>query len=279
MTRDLSGKVAVVTGTSPNIGAGIAIGLAAAGARLACLDIREDVAAKCAEDIRSAGGTAMSLQCDVTDEDDVRSCFAKVTSELGPLDALVNGAVVFNEKGIDDMSLSEWRRQIDVILTGAFLGTKAAVASMRASETPGSIINLTSTAAHQGEPGNIGYSTAKAGLLNFTRAAAMDVAHLGIRVNSLTPTSTDPGEGADRADRWGVDIGRGPLSSPQRAQEFRARVTKKVPLGELPSPSDYGRAAAFLASDDARMITGIDLRVDAGTVAKYWRWDPADGSK
>lgn len=277
--NDLTGKVAVVTGTSPNIGAGIALGLGAAGADVACLDIRRDIAEHCAEDLRAQGRRAIGRQCDVTNEKDVLAAFEEVASELGQVDILVNGAVVFNEKSITEMSVNEWRRQIDIILTGAFLCTQVAIGAMRESGAHGSIINLVSTAGHQGEPGNVSYSTAKAGLLNFTRAVAMDVARWGIRVNSLTPTSTDPTEGAQRAARWGVDVGKGPLSSPQRAQEFLERVTKKVPLGELPAPSDYGKAAAFLASDDARMITGCDIRVDAGTVAKYWRWDPADDSK
>lgn len=279
MTGDLSGKVAVVTGTSPNIGAGIALGLGGAGANVACLDIRQQVAERCAEELRAKGSTALGLQCDVTDEHDVVAAFKKVTAELGQISILVNGAVIFNEKGISDMTVDEWRRQIDIILTGAFICTKAAVAIMQSSATRGSIINLISTAGHQGEPGNVAYSTAKSGLLNFTRAVAMDVARWGIRVNSLTPTSTDPAEGAERAARWGLDMGDGPLSSPEKAQEFRDRVTKKVPMRALPLPSDYGEAAVFLASDSARLITGCDLRVDAGAVAKYWRWDPGDGSK
>lgn len=276
---DLSGKVAVVVGTSPNIGAGIALGLAQAGASVACLDIRPENAEHCAEDVRTLGAKSIALQCDATDEKDVTVAFESAARELGAVEVLVNGAVVFNEKGITDMTVEEWRRQIDIILTGAFICTKTAVDAMRQSEKKGSIINLISTAGHQGEPGNVSYSTAKSGLLNFTRAVAMDVARWGIRVNSLTPTSTDPTEGAERASRWGVDVGGGPLSSPERARAFLDRVTRKVPLRALPSPSDYGRAAAFLASEDARMITGCDLRVDAGTVAKYWRWDPADDSK
>jgi NAD(P)-dependent dehydrogenase (short-subunit alcohol dehydrogenase family) len=279
MTGDLSGKVAVVTGSSPNIGAGIALGLGAAGASVACLDIRQQVAELCAEELRAKGSTALGLQCDVTDEQDVSAAFTKVTAELGQIDILVNGAVVFNEKGISDMTVAEWRKQIDIILTGAFIGTKVAVAMMRSAATQGSIINLISTAGHQGEPGNVAYSTAKSGLLNFTRAVAMDVARWGIRVNSLTPTSTDPAEGAERASRWGLDVGHGPLSSPEKAREFRDRVAKKAPMMALPSPSDYGSAAAFLASESARFITGCDLRVDAGTVAKYWRWDPGDDTK
>jgi NAD(P)-dependent dehydrogenase (short-subunit alcohol dehydrogenase family) len=97
----------------------------------------------------------------------------------------------------------------------------------------------------------------------------MELASHAIRVNSLTPTATDPSESFDRAKRWGRAVQESP-----RLQAFE-RFRLGSPLQKLPSPSDYGRAAVFLASDDARMITGTDLRVDAGAVARYWAWDPA----
>jgi NAD(P)-dependent dehydrogenase (short-subunit alcohol dehydrogenase family) len=136
--------------------------------------------------------------------------------------------------------------------------------------TSGAIINIISTAGHQGEPGNIAYSTAKSGLLNFTRSAAMELVRYGIRVNSLTPTATDRSESYDRAERWGRTVTR-PNAAAPASNAFRSRV----PMQRLPVPSDYGRAAVFLASDDARMITGTDLRVDAGAIARYWAWDPS----
>jgi NAD(P)-dependent dehydrogenase (short-subunit alcohol dehydrogenase family) len=273
MSGPLAGTVAVVTGTSPNIGAGIALAFAEAGASVACLDANATVAERVAEEIVSRGSKALGLGCDVTDEATVRAAFERARDELGPVHTLVNGAVVFNQKGIFDMPVDEWRRQIDIILTGTFLCTKAAVEMMREAGTRGSIINLISSAGHQGEPGNVGYTTAKAGLLNFTRGVAMDVARYGIRVNSLTPTATDPSEGIERSRKWGLPAGDH-FSDPAQVAAFLENAKKKVPLGELPLPSDYGNAAVFLASDGARMITGTDLKVDAGTIAKYWRWDP-----
>src|SRR5262249_3316084 len=130
----------------------------------------------------------------------------------------------------------------------------------------GSIVVIVSTAGHQGQAGNIGYCTSKSGLLNFTRAAAMDLAKHRIRVNSLTPTATDAEEGLDRAAEWG----RARPEGRPRALDF----ARMVPMGVLPSPRHYARAVVFLASDDAEMVTGIDLRVDAGAVAKYWPWIP-----
>jgi NAD(P)-dependent dehydrogenase (short-subunit alcohol dehydrogenase family) len=276
MTGVLDDTVAVVTGTSPNIGAGIALALADAGASVACLDANATVAERVAEEIVSRGSRALGLGCDVTDEAAVRAAFERVRNELGPVHTLVNGAVVFIQKGIFEMPVDEWRRQIDIILTGTFLCTKAAVEQMRDNGVRGSVINLISSAGHQGEPGNVGYTTAKAGLLNFTRGVAMDVARLGIRVNSLTPTATDPREGIERSKKWGLPLPEH-FSDPAKLDAWLEQVNRKVPLGELPLPSDYGNAAVFLASDNARMITGNDLKVDAGTIAKYWRWDPGDG--
>jgi NAD(P)-dependent dehydrogenase (short-subunit alcohol dehydrogenase family) len=138
----------------------------------------------------------------------------------------------------------------------------------------GSIINIVSTAGHQGEPWNIGYCTGKSGLLNFTRSVAMELAEYGIRVNSLTPTATDTAEGLARAAEWGVPLRRPTNPSPRR-RGFLSGSTPGVPLGKRPSPADYAKAAVFLASDDAAMITGTDLRVDAGALARYWMWDPS----
>jgi NAD(P)-dependent dehydrogenase (short-subunit alcohol dehydrogenase family) len=136
----------------------------------------------------------------------------------------------------------------------------------------GAIINIISTAGHQGEPNNIAYCTGKSGLLNFTRSAAMELVGHGIRVNSLTPTATDPAESIERAARWGRQVRSGGEQLRNAFDPFR----KGVPMQKLPSPSDYGKAAVFLASDDAGMITGTDIRVDAGAIARYWAWNPSE---
>ena len=106
--------------------------------------------------------------------------------------------------------------------------------------------------------------------LNFTRSVAMELAVYGIRVNSLTPTATDPRESLERAVRWGRERPSDAIVA--IFEPFR----RYVPMQSLPTPTDYGKAAAFLASDDARFMTGADLRVDAGAVARYWAWNPAD---
>ncbi|HZZ88398.1 MAG TPA: SDR family oxidoreductase, partial [Caulobacteraceae bacterium] len=204
------------------------------------------------------------------DEDQVQAAVEAALAAFGRIDVLVNNAAIFNKKGVLDMPLAEWRRQTDIILTGAFLLTKHVARSMIERGVAGRILNIISTAGHQGEPGNIAYSTAKCGLLNFTRSAAMELVGHGIRVNSLTPTATDPAESFERAVRWGREA-RDPSAIAALMEPFR----RGVPMQRLPKPTDYGLAAAFLVSDDAAMITGTDLRVDAGAVARYWAWDPA----
>jgi NAD(P)-dependent dehydrogenase (short-subunit alcohol dehydrogenase family) len=264
----LQGKTAIVTGTSPNIGGGIAEVLGEAGAKLVCVDANEANANDCARAIVAAGGEAIGLTCDVTKESEVEKVVKDAVSAFGTIDVLVNNAAIFNKKGVLDMPYQEWQRQIDIILSGTFLFTKHVVHAMIAKGTRGSIINIISTAGHQGEPGNIAYSTAKCGLLNFTRSAAMELAAHGIRVNSLTPTATDPSESYDRAKRWGREVA-------SRASTVMDAFRRRIPMQRLPVPTDYGQAAAFLASDNSKMMTGADLRIDAGAVARYWAWEPA----
>lgn len=267
----LEGKVAVVTGTSANIGGGIAEGLAAEGAAVVCVDVRAENAADCAHYISSSGGRASAATCDVTDEAQVKATIAHARNTFGGVDILINGAAIFNQKGVLDMPLAEWEQQIGIILTGTFLFTKYAAQSMIEQGRRGSIINIISSAGHQGQPRNVAYCTSKCGLLNFTRSVAMELVAHGIRVNSLTPTATDPSEGIGRALRWGRTVPHADRIK-QGFEPFR----KRAPMQKLPSPQHYARAVVFLASDDAEMMTGMDLRVDAGTVARYWAWDPAE---
>jgi NAD(P)-dependent dehydrogenase (short-subunit alcohol dehydrogenase family) len=263
----LQGKIAIVTGTSPNIGGGIAEGLADEGATVVCVDLVLENARQCAEGITQRGGDALGILCDVTDEAQVEAMVARVREAYGRVDVLVNNAGLLGGTSVLEMPLDRWNRQLAVNLSGTFLCTKHVARLMIAAGVKGSIIVIVSTAGHQGQAGNIGYCTSKSGLLNFTRAAAMDLVPYGIRVNSLTPTATDPAESVERAVAWG-------RPRPERRAGGLLDFRKMVPTGRLPSPRHYARAAVFLASDDAEMITGVDVRVDAGAVAKYWPWIP-----
>ena len=265
----LAGKVALVTGTSPNIGGGMVEALAREGAAIIAVDFSAANASDCANAIRATGGRAIAVTCDVTDETQVRAAVAKGVAEFEAIDILVNNAAIFNKKGVLDMSWDEWRRQTEIILGGAFLFTKHVAQTMIQRDRGGVVVNVISTAGHQGEPGNIGYSTSKGGLLNFTRSTAMELARHRIRVVSLTPTATDMAETFERARRWGRVV-----EEPAGLAELLAPFTQRIPMQKLPSPSDYGKALVFLVSDDAAFVTGSDLRVDAGAVARYWAWNP-----
>lgn len=260
--RPLAGKVAIVTGTSPNIGGVLASGLAAEGAAVACNDIDAGVAAERASRIVEAGGESIAIPFDVTDEAAVADGVGQVIARFGPVDILVNNAVKFDMAGVLDMTVERFRRQVDIVLGGSFLMTQHVARSMVEHRVRGSIVNILSTAAWQGQAGNVGYSTAKSGMINFTRSVAMELAQHGIRVNSLTPTATIPDE-------------------PEFAERFESAIAKAAEAGvvdfaglnpweRLPTPSDYVAPLVFLASDGAGMMTGTDITVDGGALAKYW---------
>jgi NAD(P)-dependent dehydrogenase (short-subunit alcohol dehydrogenase family) len=261
----LDGKIAIVTGASANIGGSLAAGLAAEGAKVVCTDMSADVAAAAVARIEAAGGEAFAVTGDVTDPDHVIDVVAQTLDRWGRIDILVNNAVWFNQKGLFTMPLEEYRRQLDIILGGAFLFTRAVGQAMIDGQVAGSIINVLSTAAWQGQPGNIGYSTGKSGLINFTRSAAMELAEHGIRVNGFTPTATQPEDPEILARMASA------LAAPtQYPMDFAAQF----PMKRLPTPSDYVPTVVFLASDDSQMITGSNITVDGGATAKYWPWRP-----
>lgn len=258
-------KVAVVTGTSPNIGGALARGLAAEGARVVCTDLSGAVAADCAAKIVADGGDAVAVAGDVTAPQHADEAVAAALSRWGRVDILVNNAVFFKQQGVLSMDYADYRRQLDVILGGAFLFTRAGARAMIDGGAGGSIVNVLSTAAFQGQPGNIGYSTGKSGLLNFTRSAAMELAKYSIRVNGFTPTATAPTDPVAQAQLTELV---------NRPSDYRMDFAAQMPLSRLPSPADYVGAVVFLASDEASMITGTNITVDGGATAKYWPWTP-----
>jgi NAD(P)-dependent dehydrogenase (short-subunit alcohol dehydrogenase family) len=262
----LLGRTAIVTGTSPNIGGALARGLAAAGARVLCTDISEASAKECAKSIVSAGGEALAVAGDVTDPAHAKEAVASAVEAWGRVDIVVNNAVWFHQKGLLDIEYDNYRRQLDVILGGAFLFTRTAATSMIATGTGGSIINVLSTAAWQGQPGNIGYSTGKSGLINFTRSAAMELATYGIRVNGFTPTATRAVDDATIAKQQAMKA---------ESSQFDMDFAGLMPWARLPTAADYVPTVVFLASDDSAMITGSNITVDGGATAKYWPWVPS----
>lgn len=264
----LRDRVAIVTGASPNIGGTLAAGLATEGARVVCADISEETARRSAERIVAAGGEALAAVGDVTDPQHAEEVVQLALERWGRVDILVNNAVKFDQRGLLDMPVDDFRRQTDIILGGSFLFTRAAARAMIEGGRGGSVINVLSTAAWQGQPGNIGYSTAKSGMINFTRSVAMELAQHDIRVNGFTPTATQPQDPELVAQVGRLDRMEGTFT-----MDFGAQL----PMSRLPTPDDYVGAVVFLASDDSRMITGSNITVDAGATAKYWPWQPHAG--
>ena len=260
----LEGKVAIVTGAGPNIGSGIAYGLAMHGAKVACNDVNPEAAEAAAQRIRADGGEAMALPGDVTNEEEVQGYVRKVEDEWGKIDILVNNAAILGGRGVLEYPLADYERQCRVILTGNFLNTRYVAKSMIERGIRGSIISTLSTAAWSGT-GSIGYCAAKGGVVNFIRSCAVELARYGIRINGFTPIATQP-DNPEILPQWEarqLQAGGGP----------RQQTT---PLGRQPTPTDYVPAVVFLASDESLMITGIDIKVDGGASAKHWRWTAPD---
>ena len=262
----LAGKVAVVTGASANIGGVLAAGLAAAGAKVACNDIVDTVAQSTVSRIESDGGEAFAIPGDVTEASAMAQVVEAVLDRWGKIDILVNNAVRFDARGVLDMPLDAFRRQVDIIIGGSFIMTGLVARSMIERRVRGSIINVLSTAAWQGQAGNVGYCTAKSGMINFTRSTAMELAPHGIRVNGFTPTATMPDD-PDLASAFttAVDAMR---------SAGRMDFAGSNPWERLPTPSDYVGSVVFLASDDSALMTGSNVTVDGGALAKYWPQPP-----
>ena len=245
----LDGKVAIISGAGPNIGRQIATTLAENGARVVCLDVRSDAAQATAEALTTKGFESLAVQADITVPDDVARAVDQVVEKFGAVDILVNNAAITHRAGLLEADVDSWRKVVDVILTGTFLSTQRAAQQMIAQGTGGAIVNIASTSGHRGKAGAIAYQTAKAGILNFTRGAAMELAPYGIRVNSVTPTQT------------GTPVGGGVARSDDT-------TPGSIPRGRWGRPTDQAQAVLFLVSDSADFIVGVDLPVDGGNLAQ-----------
>jgi len=240
----LEGKTAVVTGGAKGIGAATARMLEEAGARVAVFDID-------APRLRS-GQAVDDVSVDVTSESAVKDAFARVAEQFGGVDVLVNNAGRVARKPAVDLQLDEWQAVIDVNLTATFLCSRIAQPYMR-SRGGGSIVNVASIMGLSGGlfP-NASYQAAKGGVVNLTRALALEWAADGVRVNAVAPTYVD------------TDMTRAIFSSP----DLLDTVMQHTPLGHLPDADDVAAAILFLCSGAARCITGSVLPIDSGYLAR-----------
>ena len=286
MEISLEGKVALVTGAGPNIGSGIALALAAYGAKVAANDFDVKTAEACRDRLEAHGHEAMALQGDVTKEEDVVANVNAVLERWGKIDILINNAALLGGKGVLDEDAESFSRSLLVTGLGHMLFTKHVARSMCEREIRGSIVCISSSHGWSCSPGVIAYCFNKGGVNNFVRAAAMDLAPYGIRVNGYTPTAPTPDNPDLIAERQAQGAGpllsgRGRLGADGGPEEWR-RPTRydgerppMVPMGTTGTPTDIGHCVAWLCSDYARLITGCDFVVDGGARAKNFSYYPA----
>lgn len=248
----LDGKIALVSGTGPNIGAEIARTLGSQGAKVVCLDLEQKYADAAAQSVIDGGGQAVGIAGDITQPSDMERAVGEAVRAFGGIDILVNDAAITDREPFLEAKLDTWNKVLNVILTGTFVCSQQVARQMVSQKRGGAIVNLVSTSGHRGETGRIAYGVAKSGLLNLTRSMAMQLAPHGIRVNSVTPTQS------------GTPVGR-----PEVAPRSDADPPKNIPLHRWGRPEDQAQAVLFLASPMASFITGIDVPCDGGLLAVF----------
>ncbi len=257
-TPRLAGKVALVTGAGAGIGRAIVSAFAAEGASVVCLDVNGGAATAAAERATTAsaatstGGSAIAVAGDVAEPASAEAAIARARERYGALHVLVNNAAREGGAGrVTDLELSDWRRTLDVNLTGAFLMCRAAIPLMVASGG-GSIVNVASQLGHVALGQSAAYCATKAALIQLSRVLALDHAAQGIRANSLSPGAVETPRVLGMFGDW------------DRARRYLA---PKHILGRLGNAEEIAAAAVFLACDESSFMTGADLLVDGGYTA------------
>jgi meso-butanediol dehydrogenase/(S,S)-butanediol dehydrogenase/diacetyl reductase len=250
-TGRFQGKVAIVTGGASGIGAATLRRLASEGARVICADIDDARGEELSREISRAGGTARHAHCDVGELAHLESVVAYAAAEFGGLDIMMNNAVYSGGGWVAQIDPQEWEKSLRVMLTGVFYGCRAAIPALLA-RGGGSIVNTASIEAFGGEMLASPYTTAKAGVVNFTRNVAIEYGRRGIRANSICPGIVET-----------------PLY--QRMQTFsrrsRAELERLHAIGRLIRPEEIAAVVAFLCSDDASAVTGHAMVIDGGLTA------------
>ena len=245
----MNGRCALVTGASSGLGAHFARLLAAQGAKVALAARRLDRLEAVVREIEAAGGTALAVACDVTDEASIVDAAGRAAAELGTLDVLVNNSGVTGGKPFLDASAEEWDSVLDTNLRGAFLMCREFARAAIAAGQGGRIVNVASILGLRTIKGVVPYSASKAGLCHMTAVLALELGPRGITVNALAPGYVE------------TDLNRAFLQGPAGA-----RIASRVPLGRLGQLEDLDGALLLLASDAGRFITGAVLPVDGGHV-------------
>ena len=249
--RRLEGRVALVTGAANGIGRATATRLAAEGAVVAVTDVSDDAGEATAAAIRDGGADALYLHLDVSDEGSWREAVDRLLAERARLDVLVNNAGMGDLATIEETTLSDWERTIGIDQTGVFLGMRTCAEALKASGH-GSVINISSIFGTSGGFGTSpAYHAAKGAVRTLTKNVALHWAADGVRVNSIHPGFI-----------------RTPILDQAKGTELWHAMTAPTPMGRLGEPEEIAAAVAYLASDDASFVTGSELYVDGGFIAR-----------
>ena len=242
----LDGKVALITGAARGQGEAEARLFAAEGAKVVLGDVLDELGSAGA---RSIGADAIYVHHDVSSEESWKAAVGAATSKWGRLDVLVNNAGILHVAAIAQIELADYMRIVNVNQVGCLLGMKHAIPPM-AKAGGGSIVNISSTAGLEGQPGIAAYVSTKWAIRGMTKSAAIECGGLGIRVNSIHPGGIN------------TDMGKGETKGFEEIDT--TAVYKKLPLGRIGEPIEVARLALFLASDDASYCTGGEYSVDGG---------------
>jgi 3-oxoacyl-[acyl-carrier protein] reductase len=244
----LTGKVAVVTGASKGIGAAIAKRLAAEGASVVVnYATSRDGADKVVNEITKAGGKAIAVGASVSNEDDIQKLFAETKKTYGKVDILVNNAGVYSFSSLENVSAEDYKRQYDTNVLGLLLTTKAALPLI--PQEGGSVVNISSVASRLAPAESSVYSSTKGAVDTITKSLAKELGPRNIRVNAINP---------------GLVITEGTHSAGIAGSDFEKGAVASTPLGRAGQPEDIAPPVAFLASEDARWITGETIFVSGG---------------
>jgi len=244
-------RIAVVTGGGSGLGRSISLKLAADGHRVAVVDVNAENAEKVAAEIHAAGGTAIALGVDVSDEEAVEAGFTTVRDQFGPVEILVTSAAIAGFTRFDQITLDEWNRYLAVNLTGTFLCVRAVLSDMVTAKW-GRIVTISSAAGQQGAPKQGHYSATKGGVIAMTKTIALDYARKGITANTVPPFVID-----SPMLRQQQEEGKLPATEV---------LTQAIPAGRLGVGEEVAAVCSFLCSDGAGYVNGQVIGVNGGAV-------------